>query len=76
MDVDREANTTDRKSTLGFCLSLGSREVSWYRRKQKSVALIFVKAEYMVANMATCEAIWIKKNLARFFYQELDPIII
>jgi hypothetical protein len=38
---------------------LGSAVVSWFSRKQKSVALNSAKAEYM----ASSQAIWIRKLL-------------
>jgi len=49
---------------------------SMYSRKQKSVGLSSVEAKYMEASMATCEAIWLWKLLARLFDQELDPTVI
>ena len=53
----------DRKSTLGCCFSIGSEVVSWISRKQKSVALSSAEAEYMAANMAACEGMWLSKLL-------------
>ena len=43
-------NVADRKSTSECCFSLGSVAVSWFSRKQKSVALSSAKAEYMAAS--------------------------
>ena len=40
----------DRKSTSGCCFSLGLGLVSWFSRKQKSVALSSAEAEYMVSS--------------------------
>ena len=37
----------DRKSTSGGIFSIGSTTISWYSRKQRSVALSSVEAEYM-----------------------------
>jgi hypothetical protein len=67
---------TDRKSTLGCCFGLGSGLVSWFSRKQKSVVLSSVEAEYMAANQANCEAIWLRKMLVGLFGQELPPTVI
>ena len=75
-DADWAGSTADRKSTSMCSFSLGSGAVSWYSRKQKSVALSSAEAEYMAANMATCEAIWLQKLLAGLFNQELDPTVI
>jgi hypothetical protein len=42
-DADWAGNAVDRKSTSGCCFSLGSGVVSWFSRKQKSVALSSAK---------------------------------
>jgi hypothetical protein len=60
-DVDWAGNTVDKKSTSGCCFSLGSGAISWFSRKQKSVALSSAEAEYMAASLASCEAIWLQK---------------
>jgi hypothetical protein len=75
-DADWAGNAVDRKSTSGCCFSLGSGVVSWFSRKQKSVALSSAEAEYMAASMAACEAIWLRKLLVALFGQELEPTII
>jgi hypothetical protein len=43
-DSDWAGSATDRKSTLGCCFSLGSTMVSWFSRKQTSVALSSAKS--------------------------------
>jgi hypothetical protein len=50
--------------------------ISWYSRKQKSVALSSAKAEYMAASQASCEALWLRKMLVDLFISELDPTVI
>jgi hypothetical protein len=50
--------------------------VSWFKRKQKSVALSSAKVEYMTASQASCEAIWLRKLLIGLFGQKLEPTII
>jgi hypothetical protein len=69
-------NVVDRKSTSGCCFSLGSIVVLWFSKKHKSVALSFVEAEYMVASLASCEAIWLRKMLVGLFGQQLYPTVI
>ena len=49
-DSDWEGSVADRKSTFGCCFSLDSAAVSWFSRKQKSVALSFAKAEYVASS--------------------------
>jgi len=50
--------------------------ISWYNRKQKSVSLSSAEAKYMVANQASCEAIWLRKILVDVFDTNLDPTTI
>ena len=76
MDADWAGIPMDRKSTSGGIFSIGSTTVSWYCRKQRSVALSSVEAEYMAAILATCEAIWMRKILVGLFGSQLDPTVI
>ena len=66
-DSDWAGCDFDRKSTLGCCFGLGSTIVSWFRRKQQSVALSSAEAEYMAASLASCKAIWLCKMLFGLF---------
>jgi hypothetical protein len=59
-DSDWAGCAIDKKSTSGCCFGLGSRLVSWFNRKQKSVALSSTEAEYMAASQSSCEAILLK----------------
>jgi hypothetical protein len=75
-DADWAGSPTDRKSTSGGIFSIGSTTVSWYSRKQRSVALSSAEAEYMAASQAACEAIWMRKILVGLFGSHLDPTVI
>ena len=57
MDADWAGSPTDRKSTSGGIFRIRSTTVSWYSRKQRSVALSSAEVEYMAASQAACEAI-------------------
>jgi hypothetical protein len=72
-DSDWAGSAIDRKSTSGCCFSLGSGVISWYNRKQKSVALSSAEAEYMAASQASCEAIWLRKILLTCLTQNWIP---
>jgi MFS-type transporter involved in bile tolerance (Atg22 family) len=50
--------------------------VSWFSRKQKSVALSSAEAEYMAASQASCEALWLRKMLVGLFGLQLRPTVI
>ena len=71
-DVDWVRCVEDRKSTSGCCFSIGSRVVSWFSMKQKSVGLHSIEAEYMASSMAACEGMWLRKLLAGLFECELE----
>jgi hypothetical protein len=76
INLDWVGSAADRKSTSRCCFSLGLVMISWFSRKQSSVALSLAKTEYMAAIMASCEAIWLRKLLVGLFDQELDPTVI
>eukprot|EP00253_Pinus_taeda_P035571 PITA_35571 len=46
-NVNWAGSPTDRKSTSGGIFSIRSTTISWYSRKQRSVALSLAEAEYM-----------------------------
>jgi hypothetical protein len=73
---DWEGCVSDRKCTSGFFFGLGSTMVSWFSRKKNLVALSSVEVEYMEANHASCEAIWICKLLVVIFGVQMRPTMI
>jgi hypothetical protein len=75
-DLDWAGCAIDRKSTSRCFLGLGSRVVSWFSRKQKSVALSSTEVEYMASSQASCEAIWFRKLLVGLFGRELSSTVI
>jgi hypothetical protein len=59
-----------------MCFSLGSAMISWGNKKQKSVELNTVEAEYMAACEACTEAIWLRKLISDLFDQTPESTII
>jgi len=57
-DSDWGQNHDDRRSVTGYVFLLCGAAVSWQAKKQPTVALSTVEAEYMSATEATREAIW------------------
>ena len=76
VNADWADSPMDRKRTSGGVSSTGSTTVSWYNRKQISVALSSTEVEYMAASQATCEAIWMRKILVSLFSSHLDNTVI
>jgi hypothetical protein len=75
-DVVWMGSPMDRKSTSGGIFSIGSTVVSWYSRKQRSMALSSEEAKYMAATEVACEAMWMRKILVGLFGSHLDPTVI
>ena len=50
--------------------------ISWFSRKQSSVSLIMVEAEYIAACSASCESIWLRKLMSGLFNLDLDTTVI
>jgi hypothetical protein len=66
----------DRKSTSRGIFSIRSIVVSWYNKKQRSMALSSGEDEYMAVIQDACEAIWMRKILVGLFGSHLDPTMI
>ena len=75
-DSDWAGSVVDRKSTSGYCFSMGSVMISWSSRKQSSVALSTAEAEYIAASDASKETIWLCKVLAGLFGDVLETTVI
>eukprot|EP00253_Pinus_taeda_P032892 PITA_32892 len=75
-DADWTGIPSDRKRTSGGILTVGSTNVSWYIKKQRSVALSSIEVKYMANIQASCEAIWMRKIIVGLFGQQMDPIVI
>jgi len=56
-DVDWAGSPSNKKSTLGGIFSIGSTTVSWYNRKQRSIALNSAEEKYRATSQVACEAI-------------------
>ena len=46
--------------------------ISWFSRKQPSIALRMTKVEYIVGCSSCSEIVWIQKMLAGLFDAEVD----
>lgn len=45
-------------------------------QKQKCVALSSCEAEFMAANAAACQGVWLSKLLSQITGKKLDPVVI
>ena len=51
-----------RRSTIGYCFTLGLGAISWSSKKQPTVALLSIEAEYRAACAGTCEVVWLRED--------------
>ncbi|QRV82481.1 Reverse transcriptase [Ceratobasidium sp. AG-Ba] len=58
-DADWGSSLLDRKSIPCSCFILGGASISWSSRKQPTVALLTMEAEYMALAHASTQALWI-----------------
>jgi hypothetical protein len=65
-NLDYVGCKVDRSSTLGTCQLLERSIVSWSSKKQNSVALLTVKAEYIAAGSCCAQILWMKATLNDF----------
>jgi hypothetical protein len=73
---DWMGSVVDRKSTSGYCFSLGSAMISWSSRKQASIAQSTAEAEYIAASTTGREAVWLRKLPSGLFRSKLEPTVI
>jgi hypothetical protein len=75
-DVDWANNVSNRRSTSGFMFSFGSGAVSWSSKKQPTVALLSMEAEYRSVAIVACEVVWLQKLLSNLGQSVDAPIVI
>jgi hypothetical protein len=68
-DADYAGCKIDRKSTSVTCQFLGRSLVSWASKKQNSVALSTVEAEYIVAGHCCAQLLWMRQTLRDYGYK-------
>jgi len=74
-DADWGSDPSDRKSTLGFCIYLGSNLVTWSSKKQAVVSRSTTEAEFRSIAFATTELSWIVSLLKELSLSPLAPTI-
>eukprot|EP00253_Pinus_taeda_P008857 PITA_08857 len=75
-DADWAGNVDDRKSTSGGAFFMGSKLVSWFSKKQSSIALSTAEAEYVAAASCCTQLLWMMQTLQYFQITCTPPISI
>ena len=75
-DSDWVGSPVDKKSTFGYCFSLGSAMISWSSKKQGSIAQSTAEAEYIAASDASKEAVWLRKLISGLFDDKMEATVI
>ncbi|KAL4011410.1 hypothetical protein IC575_028468 [Cucumis melo] len=65
-DADFAGSLLDRKSTSGTFQFLGSSLVSWFSKKQNSVALSTTEVEYIDVASCCAQILWMKQTFCDF----------
>ncbi|KAG6538570.1 hypothetical protein ZIOFF_003694 [Zingiber officinale] len=73
---DLGGSLDDMKSTSGYCFSFGSAIFSWLSKKQQSVAQSSEEAEYILASVATSQAIWLRRILADLGHHQIEGTVL
>ena len=74
MDTDWGGCPEDRRSYTGYVFILGDAAVSWEAKKQRTVALSGIEAEYMGLTEATKEAIHLRRFIKESGFMQQEPI--
>ena len=76
LDADFAGYKVNRKSTSGTCHFLGHSLVSWFNKKQNSIALSTTEAGYIAARSCCAQALWMKQTLKDYnIYHDKTPIM-
>lgn len=65
-DADWVGSVGDRKSISGGAFFMGCRLVSWFSKKQSSIALSTTKAEYVATAFFCTQLLWMMQTLQDF----------
>jgi hypothetical protein len=75
-DSDWAADRDDRRSQTGYAFTLCGGAISWQSKKQSTVALSSVEAEYMAVSATAKEALWWRTQLHSLGYDTTAPTTI
>lgn len=75
-DADWSGDPSDRKSNSGYLFQLGKATICWASRKQTSVSLSSMEAEYMALSEACRELVWLRQLLEEMGERQRKPTVV
>jgi hypothetical protein len=75
-DADWAGDIDRRRSTSGFCFSLGRGCITWSSKRQSAVALSTLEAEYISIGTAVREVLWLRAFLAELHHPQETATVI
>ena len=75
-DADWAQSQADRRSVSGYAFKLADGTVSWSSKKQPTVALSTMEAEYIALSHAAKEAIWLRRLLTELGVISDSPTLV
>jgi hypothetical protein len=75
-DSDWARDTSDRRSTSGYVMTLGKTPISWQTKKQATVALSSCEAEYMAITEGTKEMLYLQQLCADLGFERESKNVI
>ena len=74
-DARWTGDAKDRQSTMGYVYFVGVRDILWKFKKQPTIALSTMEAEYMAISHCTKGAVWLWQFLVDVGYVQERPTI-
>ncbi|KAD3069346.1 hypothetical protein E3N88_37226 [Mikania micrantha] len=75
-DSSFSTDQEDGKGTTGVVFYFNNKPITWLSQKQPTVALSSCEAEFMAANSAACQAVWLRGLLAEVTGMAEEKVLI